>query len=207
MIFLVRHGQTEMNVRHVLQGRSDYPLNETGRAQARAAAERFREAGVRFDRVFASPLRRAFETAEILADGGTVESDDRLMEFDGGRYEGTSLDDPPEEVRVFFADLAHAPVPETMEPLPAVVARLGSFLEERIRGIREGNVLIATHAIAMKGALEYLTPGSCGSWWGKRVPNCGICRFEVTEEGFTPPVLLGQDEPVADPARVGTTRT
>ena len=125
------------------------------------------------------------------------ETDGRLMEFDGGRYEGTSLDDPPEEVRVFFADLAHAPVPETMEPLPSVVARLGSFLEERIRGLREGSVLIATHAIAMKGALEYLTPGSDGSWWGRRIPNCGVCRFRVTEEGFTAPVLLGQDEPIA----------
>ena len=94
-----------------------------------------------------------------------------------------------------------------MEPLPAVIARLGSFLEERIRGIREGNVLIATHAIALKGALEYLTPGSCGSWWGRRVPNCGICRFAVTEEGFTVPVLLGQDEPVTVPARGREART
>ncbi len=196
MIFIVRHGQTEMNVRHVLQGRSNYPLNETGRAQAREAERRFREAGVRFDRVFASPLVRAYETAEILAGGATIETDDRLMEFDGGKYEGTDLSDPPEEVRRFFADLAHAPAPETMEPLPSVVARLGSFLEDRVRPVRDGNVLIATHAIAMKGALEYLTPGSDGSWWGRHIPNCGICRFSVSEFGFTVPVLIGQDEPL-----------
>ena len=199
MIFIIRHGQTEMNVRHVLQGRSDYPLNETGRAQAGEAERRFREARVRFDRVFASPLIRAYETAAILAGGAPIETDDRLMEFDGGKYEGTDLTDPPEEVRLFFADLAHAPVPETMEPLPSVIARLGSFLEDRVRPVREGNVLIATHAIAMKGALEYLTPGSDGSWWGRRIPNCGICRFEVTEDGFTAPVLIGREEPLIPP--------
>ena len=56
-----------------------------------------------------------------MAGGTPIETDGRLMEFDGGKDEGTDLSDPPEEVRRFFADLAHAPVPETMEPLPAVM--------------------------------------------------------------------------------------
>ena len=63
-LYIIRHGQTEMNQRQVLQGRSDLPLNAAGEAQARQAAERLK--GVRFDHVFTSPLQRAVQTARIL---------------------------------------------------------------------------------------------------------------------------------------------
>lgn len=65
MIYIIRHGQTELNNKQVLQGRSNYPLNEKGIAQAREAAERLRF--VTFSRVFSSPLIRAVQTAEIIA--------------------------------------------------------------------------------------------------------------------------------------------
>ena len=65
MIYIVRHGQTEMNHRKVLQGRSDDPLDEIGFAQAQAAAEKLM--GIRFDRVYTSPLKRAIQTARIIA--------------------------------------------------------------------------------------------------------------------------------------------
>ena len=59
MIYLVRHGQTLQNRAGLLQGRSDFPLNEMGREQARRVGAFFREQGVRFDAVYTSPLRRA----------------------------------------------------------------------------------------------------------------------------------------------------
>ncbi|MBR0114575.1 MAG: histidine phosphatase family protein, partial [Firmicutes bacterium] len=63
MIYIVRHGKTELNRANVLQGRSDHPLNEEGIKQAEDASERLRS--VRFDHVFTSPLIRAVQTAEI----------------------------------------------------------------------------------------------------------------------------------------------
>ena len=57
MIYIIRHGQTEMNQAHALQGRSDQPLNENGIRQAQEAAKRF--GSLRFDRVYSSPLGRA----------------------------------------------------------------------------------------------------------------------------------------------------
>ena len=70
-----------------------------------------------------------------------------------------------------------------MEPLAAIVQRLGEFLEELRDAPPEGNVLISTHAIAMKGALEYLTPDSCGSYWSKYIGNCAVYMAEITPEG------------------------
>ena len=67
MLYIMRHGKTEWNERHKLQGRTDVPLNEAGRAMAEAAREEYRE--VHFDICFCSPLVRARETAEILLRG------------------------------------------------------------------------------------------------------------------------------------------
>jgi broad specificity phosphatase PhoE len=69
-------------------------------------------------------------------------------------------------------DFVHHPAPEGMEPLSSVVDRAGRFLEE----IREqgGNILISTHAIAMKGILEYLTPSSHGAYWSRHIGNCAV---------------------------------
>ncbi len=182
-IYIIRHGQTERNSRQVLQGRSDDPLNEAGVAQARAAAGRLR--GVRFDRVFTSPLRRAVQTAELVAPGVPLTVDRRLIEMDYGPYEGAGLRELPPEVLRFFQDFVHNPAPAGMEQLPCVVARAGEFLEE-IRGL-EGNILISTHAIAMKGLLEYLTPDAKGAYWSRFIENCAVYFFDLKNGAFTVP--------------------
>ena len=64
-IWLTRHGQTNLNKQHLMQGRTDEPLNETGRAQARAARAQLGD--MHFDAVYASPLQRAIES-EVLYD-------------------------------------------------------------------------------------------------------------------------------------------
>ncbi len=174
MIYIVRHGQTEMNQRRVLQGRSDVPLNDTGIKQAQQLAAEL--STVSFDRVYTSPLKRAVQTAKIIAPDAEPVIDDRLIEMDYGPYEGTDLTCPPSELLDVFSDFVLHPVPEGMELLSSVVERAGRFLEE----IREqgGNILISTHAIAMKGILEYLTPSSHGAYWSKHIGNCAVYAAE-----------------------------
>ena len=184
MIYIIRHGQTEKNRANVLQGRSDVPLNDSGRRQAEEVRDRFREAGVHFDKLYTSPLVRAVQTAEIVAGTSHHTVDDRLIEMDYGPYEGMDLKTPAPEVREFFQDFVHNPAPEGMEPLKEVVARLGRFMEEIRAEAAKKNILISTHAIAMKGALEYLTPESGGSYWSKYIGNCAVYTAEVTPEGM-----------------------
>ena len=161
MLYIIRHGQTELNSKHALQGRSDHPLNDTGKEQARETSKALENLGIRFDHVYTSPLIRAIQTAEIIAPGIEPLIDERVIEMDYGPYEGTDLNNLPPEVLEFFRDFSHNPAPKGMEQLSSVVERLGRFLEE-IRDV-SGNVLLSTHAIAMKGALEYLTPESRGA--------------------------------------------
>ena len=184
-IYIIRHGQTEMNSRKVLQGRSDLPLNAAGISQAEETAALFVRMGIIFDRVFSSPLIRAVRTAELLAPGKPVESDSRLIEMDYGPYEGMDLFDPAPEVMEFFRDFVNIPAPAGMEPLRSVVERAGEFIES-LRGI-DGNILLSTHAIAMKGILEYLTPGSDGAYWSKHIGNCAVFMTEYDGSGFSVP--------------------
>lgn len=93
-LILVRHGETEWNRLGRVQGRTDVPLNDVGRDQARATARRL--AGDRFDAVVASPLSRAAETAQIIAEGlglGPVELVDDLVERNYGEAEGMTGED------------------------------------------------------------------------------------------------------------------
>ena len=183
MIYIIRHGQTEKNRANVLQGRSDIPLNDSGRQQAEKVKDQFIKAGIHFDLVYTSPLIRAVQTAAIIAEGIPQVKDERLIEMDYGPYEGMDLANPAPEVLEFFRDFVHNPAPNGMEPLQAIVVRLGSFLEEIKEEAAEKNILISTHAIAMKGALEYLTPDSGGSYWSRFIGNCAVYTSEITTEG------------------------
>jgi len=95
-VFL-RHGESVGNAEARWQGRSDYPLTEKGRAQARALAERWKAEGVKFDLAISSPLGRAKETAEIITSAVNLklEFDPIWLERNIGEMEGLTA----EEVR------------------------------------------------------------------------------------------------------------
>ena len=79
-----------------------------------------------------------------------------------------------------------------MESLESVVHRSGAFMED-IRHL-SGNILISTHAISMKGILEYLTPDAHGAFWSRYIGNCAVyvCRLENSRFSVPEPV---PDEP------------
>ncbi|HXG26357.1 MAG TPA: histidine phosphatase family protein [Candidatus Binatia bacterium] len=85
-LWLVRHGETEWSRLGRHMGRTDIPLTETGREQARSVARKL--AGHDFELVLASPLSRAFETAVLAGFGNRAERCDDLREWDYGLDEG-----------------------------------------------------------------------------------------------------------------------
>jgi probable phosphoglycerate mutase len=89
-LYFARHGQTDWNQIRRWQSRTDVPLNQTGRQQARALSKLIRDRDVEFNRIVCSPLSRARETAIILTDrfDPAFEIDSRLVELDLGEFEG-----------------------------------------------------------------------------------------------------------------------
>jgi broad specificity phosphatase PhoE len=90
-LLLVRHGETEWNRRQRWQGHADPPLNAAGRGQAAGLAAELKAEAI--DAVYASDLRRAYETARILADGRglPVNTVSALREVDVGEWSGLSM--------------------------------------------------------------------------------------------------------------------
>jgi broad specificity phosphatase PhoE len=89
--WFLRHGETDWNARGISQGNVDIPLNPTGFAQARSAAERLRNRGI--TTIVASPLSRARVTAEMVGEtlGLPVAIDDGLREVAFGVQEGQPM--------------------------------------------------------------------------------------------------------------------
>ena len=191
VIYIIRHGRTEANRQYILQSRVDNPLSEEGILQAERARDWFSEEGISISAIYSSPLIRALKTGQIVAgDLVPVTLDDRLLEMDYGPYEGIDLKSPPPEIKNWFGDFVHHPAPEGIESLSSVVGRAGSFLEDLRKKDPSGNILIATHAIAMKGFLEYLTPEAGGRYWSKNIRNCDVYMTRLTPEGYTVPVQV-----------------
>lgn len=88
-VLFVRHGETDWNVAHRMQGHTDIPLNENGRAQAACGREYFASMKGEIAGFFSSDLLRASQTAEIIAEphGMAVERDSRLREMNLGVFQ------------------------------------------------------------------------------------------------------------------------
>jgi broad specificity phosphatase PhoE len=95
-ILLVRHGESVGNAEDRMQGTSDYPLSERGRGQARALGKWLLAQGLGCHRLYASPLARARETAEIvsaLCGGEPPTIEPSLAELNAGELEGLTFDE------------------------------------------------------------------------------------------------------------------
>ncbi|MFD1721037.1 histidine phosphatase family protein [Amnibacterium endophyticum] len=141
-LVLVRHGETEWNRTGRVQGRTDIPLNDTGRAQAREAGRRLADDA--FDAVVASPLSRAAETARIIAReigaSDDVELVDALVERDYGDAEGMT----GAEIDAAFAGhlLARESREQTVERvLPALLDLARRHPGQRVLVVSHGGVI------------------------------------------------------------------
>jgi broad specificity phosphatase PhoE len=86
VVYLARHGETAWTVTGQHTGRTDLPLTELGERNARRLRERL--SGLRFAKVFTSPLQRAMRTCELAGFGSVAQLDRDLVEWDYGEYEG-----------------------------------------------------------------------------------------------------------------------
>jgi len=183
-LYFARHGQTNWNRVRRWQSRTDIPLNQTGRQQARALSQLIRNQDIVFKRVVCSPLRRARETAEILMDGFelALEFDPRLVELDLGEFEGRLESELGEEFGERYNEWKSRMY---LDPAPSgegildVVRRVEPVLSALLD--TPGHVLVVGHQgvnMALKAKLSNCFTVGCLSSFRQR--NDEIDFWEIT---------------------------
>lgn len=178
---LVRHGSTEWNEAGRYQGWGDPPLSERGRGEALRLRARLE--GERFDRVVASDLLRASETAEIAVPGAVVEADPRLRELHFGAWEGLTWAECARRdgdlLRRWTGDPSAVSPPEG-ETTAVFEARVAAALDE-LPG--EGSVLWVVHAGVVHAALARWMGVALRQTFALRIGACGVTRAELFPGG------------------------
>ena len=180
IIYLTRHGQTNLNKARLMQGLTDEPLNETGLAQARAMREKIGD--VHFDAVYASPLNRAVMTGAIIGgvDPSEVITDPRIIEADFGVYEKKKYFSLGPAMTLYWALPEIFPAPKSVETTASLRERSSSFLRE-LEEKNYGTVLIACHGGIMRALSGYLEDKKNGLAWRPKPHNCEVRVYEAKD--------------------------
>ena len=177
---LVRHGQTDYNLRSLFQGSSDIPLNETGIAQAHAAFDDL--PAVDWDVVVSSPLQRAEQTARIIGEdhaipfGGT---EDRLREIDWGEAEGR----PTAEMQQLYPARDFPGVEDAQQ----VADRGFDGLEALERRYPGRKVLVVAHGTLIRFLLSGIMERPLPS-----IPNATLSLIELEGTTWSVSMIAGQ---------------
>lgn len=175
MIYVVRHGQTDWNFEGRFQGRIDIELNETGREQAERTGEKLN--GIKFDKVFSSPLKRALETARIITDE-PIEIDNRIIERCNGQLEGKLKTEC--ENMVDFTDGDEQKL--GIEPLSDFRGRITDFFSELEEKYEGKNVLVVTHAgVSIYVRCYFEGEPKNGNYNEYKLKNCEVFEYDNTK--------------------------
>jgi len=192
-IYLVRHGETDMNDRHLFQGRVDTVLNDNGIEQANELARELKEKGIVFDSAYSSPLERALKTCEIVygENRNHIRIDKRLIEMEFGEYEGTGYYELVDKINEMFIANPEADVLEGgIESMKSIRLRLASFLEDLKRDPGD-NILIVCHGAVLRGMFCLMGYAPWNEFWKQRIGNCGVVEAELVGGEYR--ILPGQD--------------
>ena len=195
-LVFVRHGESEGNAEGRLQGHAEFGLSEEGRAQSRRLRERFQREEFQPTHIYSSPLRRAAETAQIVASSWPVPTVywDDLKEHDVGIFSGLTW----EEIGAKYPDIQQEfqksrdwDIVEGAESLRMQRDRgrrvIGAVIE---RHANDDAVMIFTHGGILLNMLAALL--GTERTWGMSVRNTAVFDFTLDLERWS----LGGDVPL-----------
>jgi probable phosphoglycerate mutase len=191
-LYLTRHGETQWNVEHRLQGHHDSPLTVHGRRQV--AHLRDALAAIAFDAIYSSSSPRALTTAEMLRADRPVDIvvSDALREIDFGSWEGRLLDEIEAEQPELHYAFWHRP--DTYHPANGgesfddVERRVVTCVEDLLRGQHGQTVFVVTHTVALKVLMSHFERRPIARLWDPPfIHPTSLCHVAV--EAGIPTIL------------------
>ncbi len=193
-MFVIRHGETEWNLKGLYQGQTDTNLTERGIRQAELTADALSK--IKFEAIYSSPLKRAKDTAQKIAEktgNKEIRVIDNLTEISHGLWEGKTYEEVQKEypnlLKMWRLNPAEVVMPQG-ESLSDVKERLIKALSIIFFETPKGNVCIVSHDAVIKVLLCETVDAPLNSFWSFKVANGGISVIERLESGKLRLVLL-----------------
>jgi broad specificity phosphatase PhoE len=189
-VMMIRHGETEWNRLGRWQGHTDVELSEVGHEQARRLAARLLAEGQNFDRLYASDLARAFQTATAIGDalGLPIHPLIELREIHVGIWSGLTREEIsdrfPEPWARFTAGV-DGPVGEHGETNAALRARIVGIIDHLVRKHPGEHLLVVTHGGPIRALLAHIEDLT-GEPLVTRIDNTSITEFDFA---VLPPIV------------------
>ncbi|WP_211744991.1 histidine phosphatase family protein [Paenibacillus sp. Marseille-Q4541] len=179
-IGLIRHGLTDWNVAGRIQGRSDIPLNEEGRRQAKLLGERLLTEPYQWDYIITSGLSRAQETGEIIS--GIIHvpllpPDERLQERSFGQAEGLTQEEREAKWGVDWNSLDLG-----QEKEPEMRLRALAFINDLAQQYPHHHILVVSHGALLAQLYRALYEDR----YTERIGNLSLTILENEEENWNP---------------------
>lgn len=188
-LYIIRHGETDWNIKRRFQGRSDIPLNDEGRRLAQVTSEALKE--IPFTKIYTSPLKRAYETAVIMKRDRDIPviEEPRIIEISFGEYEGLccakdNFNIPDPEFMNFFDKPEAYKPPKGAEGIDELKTRTADFLQEIVhnKNMENDTILVSTHGAALRGLLSYINHIGIEDFWKGGVhKNCAVTIVDVND--------------------------
>jgi len=180
-LLLVRHGQSTWNHERRIQGQLDPPLSDEGRRQAAQLGRRL--AGRHFAGFYASDLKRATETAQLIAEAVRIEPEAMagLREIYLGRWEGLRTEELADRFPDAWASWTEEPDWDLVpggEGSAAFEARVVSALDSIFARHTEGDVLVVTHGGVIQIALHHVVGRASRGIFPFRIQNASVSLLE-----------------------------
>jgi broad specificity phosphatase PhoE len=185
-IILARHGETEWNAEEIFRGRVDVELNETGIREAELLAEHL--SYMTIAAVYSSPLKRALQTAEMIArhHDVKVEVSPQLIDLDYGEWQGLSHETVRDRYGQLYHEWLNSPQLVKMpagESLGDVKNRAISLVED-ITAKAEDTVVLVSHRVVHKVLICALLALDSAHFWNIRIDTAGISVFAYEDGRF-----------------------
>jgi len=185
-IILVRHGETEWNVTEIFRGRIDIDLNETGIKQAELLAGYLSK--IKVEAIYSSPLKRALQTAEIIAGYHKLEVNTApgLIDFNFGNWQGLSHQEVKDKYEELYTAWINHPEQVRMpagESLDDVRERAMGVVNDTIAR-HKGTIILVSHRVVNKVLIGALLGLDNSHFWKIKQDMCGITTFIYENEQF-----------------------
>ena len=172
-LYLMRHGETEYNVKMLCQGWSDSPLTENGIYQAKVAQEYYKKHNIVFDHAYCSSLKRARDTMELVTNMKYLVIDD-LKEWGFGKAEGMNIMEmtrPP--FGDFFKQYGGEDELECRERMVNAVSKIMKLDNQKVLIVSHGGTIMQFYKATKQNSDIELT----------HLSNCSILHYQY-EDGI-----------------------